>query len=130
MGERDHRAEVDLQHAVDLLGAQVREEPAGRQRGVGDQDVELAGLADEGLDLLAPAEVPDGGLRAELGGERLEHVGATAGDHELSAAGRAGTGDRLADPTGGAGDEHPSAEQLSVIHAAAVYGSAAGYSLP
>jgi hypothetical protein len=54
---------------------------------------------------------------SDLGRERLEHVGAAAGQHEIGSVVREGTRNRVADPAGGAGQEHVPADE---IHAAGV----------
>ena len=41
--ELDRRAQVDVEGAVDLLGGEVDDRPAGRERRVGDEHVDRAG---------------------------------------------------------------------------------------
>ena len=85
--ERDRGAQVDRERAVDLLHREGVQRAGGRQRGVGDQDVHVAGLADETVDLAGLDQVDGERARAELLRERLEHLGAPAREDQLAALG-------------------------------------------
>ena len=51
-----------------------RDVAAARQRRVGDQHVDVAGLGQQAVDVGRVGEVAGDGAPAGLGGERLEHV--------------------------------------------------------
>ncbi len=110
--EHDRRAQVDVEGAVDLLDGEGLQGPGGGQGGVGDEDVDVAGVRREALDGGALAEVDRQRARAELGGERLEHVGAPSGQDQRGAACAQRPCDRVADAAGGAGEQHGGAGDL------------------
>ena len=101
--QHDRGAQVDAQRAVDLLLGEGLQAARGRQRGVGDQDVHLARLASQAVDLggLARGRRP---ARAHPSsrGQRLQHLDAPPGQDQLRAAGVQRAGDRLAETAGGA----------------------------
>ena len=110
-GERDRRPKIDLDHPVDLVLAQLGENSAGGQGGVGHEHVDLASLCDQLLDRRPRGQIAGERSPTQLLGQRLEHVGPAAGHHQLGAARRQRAGDRVADATGGTGEQDPSAEQ-------------------
>ena len=57
VGEHQRGADVHLECAVDLLRGEGRERPRGRQRSVGDQDVNPSGLLDQVIDVRANTQV-------------------------------------------------------------------------
>ena len=116
--QRDRRAQVDVERAVDLLDREATPgAPTPGSAGVGDQDVDLAGLADAGARPRPVAEVDGQRARVELGGERLEHVGAPPGEDQLGAAPVQRAGDRVADAAGGAGEQDGGAGDLHELRA-------------
>ena len=109
--ERDRRPQVDLEHPVDLSSVSSSQQPAGRQRRVGDQHVDLAPASlDQAIDLRAIGQVARRSPARELAGERLERVGSAAGHQSSRPAGGERAGDRAADPARGAGDQHAAAD--------------------
>ena len=77
--------------------------PGRRQRGVGDEDVHLARLADAAASTSrALGQVDRERAAAELRGQRLEHVGAATRQDQLRAAPGERARDRLADAPCGA----------------------------
>ena len=80
--QHDRRAQVHLEHLVDLLRAQLRQLPAPGQPGVRDQHVHVPGRGGELLDLAPVGQVAGNGLGAELLRERLERVDAPAAQDE------------------------------------------------
>ena len=84
----------------------------GRDAGVGDEDVDGSGFVDQAPDLGTVAEIDGQCARTELGGERVEHVGAPAGHDQLAAAGGDSARDRVADAARGAGEQHGGAGDL------------------
>jgi hypothetical protein len=87
VGEDDRSAQVDLDRAVDLLERERVQGAGSRQGGVGDQDVDVSGLADQALQLGTGAEVNGERACAELGGQPLQHLAAAAGQDQLRATG-------------------------------------------
>ncbi len=65
--ERDRRAQVDLEHRVDLRLAEIEQVAGGRQRGVGDEDVDVRGFGREPLDVAARGQVGGDRARSKLG---------------------------------------------------------------
>ncbi len=82
------------------------------KRGVGDENVHVAGFADQPCHLGALGEVDRQRTAAELGSERVEHVRAPTRQDQLRAAPREGACDRLADTPGGAGQQNCRARDL------------------
>ena len=83
LGQEHRRAEVDVEHAVDLLGRVLLDAAAARHGRVGDEDVRGASLlVGKPRDRLAIREVAGHRASAELRGERLEHAGAPPGQDE------------------------------------------------
>ena len=62
--ERDRRAQVDLEHHVDLLLRELGQHAAGGQRRVEHEHVDLERLARQALDLVAVAEIAGDGAAA------------------------------------------------------------------
>ena len=72
----------------------------GRQRRVGDHDVDVAGLGDETVDLAGLDQVDSQRACTELLRQWLEYVGAAAGEDQVAAVGGNGACDRVTDATG------------------------------
>ena len=102
------------------LGAVLEQRAAAGQRGVGDEDVDVARLVERaGRRAAAVGRGRRRGAAADLRGERLEHLGAPAGEDELSRRGREQrAGDGVADAAGGAGEQDAWAAE---VHGAANY---------
>ena len=118
---QDHRrAQVDRQRAVDLRDGEGGDRPAGRQRGVGDQDVDPP--ASRASDSGAPGlgEIAHDRPAPGLDRDRLERVGAPAGQDERRAAGGEPARQRRPEPARRAGEEHGApGERHGAITAAA-----------
>ena len=84
--EHDRRAQVDVERAVDLLDRERLQRSRGGKGGVGDQDVHLAGFAQQPRDLRALGEVHRKSATAELARERFQHLGAPTRQDQLGAA--------------------------------------------
>ena len=108
---------LTVERAVDLLHREGLERSRRRQRGVGDQDVDLAGLAGQALDLAGLAQVdrPARVRRARRRAARARPRAVRSG----SACRRAGerASDRLPDAAGGAGEKHASRQRSSSAQA-------------
>ena len=109
---QDRRFEVDPNRARDLVRAQVVEQAARGQRGVRDQDVDVARPPDQLRGGSRLGQVADDHLvpaRAARQRPRdlLELGLAARAQHELRACIRQPRGHRLADPPGGAAQQHP-----------------------
>jgi hypothetical protein len=107
-GELERCPEVDVERAVDLLGGELGDGPAGRERGVGHQHVDGAGALGERGHAAGLGQVSRQRQRtpAERGGDLVELVRAPAADQQSRAASVERAGDRLADAAGRAGEEH------------------------
>ena len=89
-----------------VLDREAVERPLAGHAGVGDQHVDVAGLARSGgRPRRGSARSHGHRPRAELGRERLEHVRTTARQDEARAARGERPRDRVAEPAGGAGEE-------------------------
>ena len=86
-------------------GEKRRQLAAGRQRGVGDQHVDGAGLVEQPRRGARVGEVRRDGPAAQLGRERLERLGAPAGQHDRRAARGEPARDRAAEPARRAGEQ-------------------------
>ena len=113
----DRGAQVDVERAVDLLEAEALERPRAREGRVGDEDVDVAGLAEQAIDLGGIAEIDGERASVELGGQGLEHVGAPAREDQLGAVPVQLAGDRVADAAGGAGEQDGGAGDLHEVRA-------------
>ncbi len=103
--EHHRRAQVDVQRAVDLLDAEVQERAGGGHARVGHEDVGAGGLVRQALHRVGIGEVDGEHAAAGLRRQRLEHVGAPAGQDERRARAGETARDRVADATRRAGDE-------------------------
>ena len=113
-GERDRRAQVDLEHAVDLLLGQLGQRARCRAApALATSTSTSPASSTQPLDGLAVGEVARERAAAELGGERLEHVGAAAGEVEARAARGERAGDRVADAAGRAGQQDAAADEVT-----------------
>ena len=111
--EQHRRAQVDGQRAVDLLGENEFSRPLPGQPGVGDEHVDLARLGEQPRRRVGLGEVGDDRAPAELGRQRLEHVGAPPGQRQHARRARASAArDRLPEPAGRAGQQDPRAVEL------------------
>jgi small-conductance mechanosensitive channel len=106
VGEDDRRAQVDVEHAVDLLDGVGVERPGPRERRVRDEHVHVAGLPGQPLDVRAVGEVDDHRLGADRLREQIERLALAPGQHEPRAARGEVAGDRLPEPAGRPGEEH------------------------
>src|SRR5579875_2311411 len=117
-GEGDRRAQVDLQHAVDLLLLELHQPAGGGQRRVGHQHVDLPRLGHQPLQLGPVGEVTHHRPCPQPPRQRLEHLGAAAAQHQAGAVRGERLGDRATQAAGRAGDQHPAIEQR---HGASVW---------
>ena len=69
--EHDRRAQVHLEHAVDLVLVELQQRARAGQPGVGHQHVDVAGRVGQPLDRRAVGEVARHRLGAQLGRQRL-----------------------------------------------------------
>ena len=70
--------EVDVEGSIDLRGGEVVERPGGRQRCVADDDVHVAEVGEELVDLRRFGEVTHSSLGVvQFGHDCLEHVSAS-----------------------------------------------------
>src|SRR5664279_1043735 len=104
--ERDRCTQVHRQGSVDLLHRERLQRSRRRQRCIVDQDVHLAGLAGQAVDLARLDQIDRPRARVELASQRLEHVRAASGQQQLAAALGHGPRNRLADTAGGCGEKH------------------------
>ena len=79
--------------------------PLAGQRGVRDEHVGVADLGQQPRDLVRPREVAGDRAARQLGRQRLEHVGAAAGQHEPRARARRRARDRVPDAPGRPGEQ-------------------------
>jgi len=59
--KRDRRAEIHVNHLVDLFDRELSEEAGRREGGICDQHVDVACLADQALEILTIGQIADDG---------------------------------------------------------------------
>jgi hypothetical protein len=105
----DRRAQIYVDHTVDLLAAVFGQLPRTWKAGVGDQHVHVADLCAEGAHRGPVRQIERArlGTVAEITHEFVEHLRSPSGQDEVRAALVQGPRDRVADPAGCARKEDP-----------------------
>ncbi len=102
MCEHHRGAQVHVERAVDFIHGERIDRAGRRERGVGDQDVDVACLLGEAFDLGRHGQIDGHRLGAELRRELLERVAASAGHGQTPTTIDHCLRDRVPDSAGGA----------------------------
>ncbi len=111
--EGDRGAQIDFEHRVDLLLAEVLQHAIGRQARVCHEHVDAGvnGRLRQPVDLGSRAEVTPGRARSQLVRERLENLLAPAGEQKARPASGERARDRFTEPAGGTSHERRTVSQ-------------------
>ena len=104
--EHDRRAQVHVEHPVELLQRVRRQLAGARQRGVGHEHVDVPGRLEQPRRPVVGREVGHERAAADLGRHRLELLRPPARHEHRGAPGRDGARGRGTDPAGRPGHEH------------------------